>query len=50
MYILIMFKKIIDFTYEHKYKLLAGISFVLGGYAFYQYVNDDTRIKLSSFI
>lgn len=26
------------------------MSFALGGYAFYQYYNDDTRIKLSAFL
>jgi hypothetical protein len=45
-----MLKRVRDFVFEHKYKLLAGISFGFAGYAFYEYVNDDSRIKLSSFI
>ena len=34
---------------NNKYKILAGVSFALGAYSFYEYVNDDSRIKLSSF-
>lgn len=45
-----MFTKIKGFLDKHKYKILAGVSFALGGYAFYQYYNDESRIKLSAFL
>lgn len=35
-----MLKKIKEFVDEHKYKILGGVSFALGAYAFFKYYED----------
>lgn len=45
-----MLKKIRESFEEHKYKILAGVSFVAAGYLLYHSVFDDRNIKLSTFI
>ena len=44
-----MISKIKETISEHKYKILAGVSFAAAGYLFYCYLNDDKNVKLSSF-
>ena len=44
-----MISKIKEKITEHKYKILAGISFATAAYLFHCYLNDDKNVKLSSF-
>lgn len=41
---------ITKFIKKHKFKILAGISFIAAGYFFYQYSLDTSSVKLSSFL
>ena len=44
-----MLKKIIDTLKQHRYKILAAVSFAAAGYFFYCTFNDSKSIKLSTF-
>lgn len=46
----IMLKTIKETIYRHRYKILAGVSFTAAAYLFYLSLNDNTSIKLSSFL
>ena len=45
-----MLKKVINTIKKNKNKILIALSFAAGAYLFYRSYNDDSSIKLSSFI
>ena len=45
-----MLKKLIEKVKQNKNKILIGVSFLAAGYLFYRSMNDDSSIKLSSFL
>lgn len=45
-----MLKRIIEKIKQHRYKILAAVSFVAAGYFFYYSFSDDRSIKMSTFL
>lgn len=45
-----MLERIKRYVKENKNKILAGISFAIGGYFLYKYFEEEETSKLSSFI
>ena len=45
-----MLKKFLELIKQNKNKILIGVSFLAAGYLFYRSMNDDSSIKLSSFL
>jgi hypothetical protein len=44
-----MLRKVYDKIKEHRFKILAAVSFIAAGYFFYCSFNDEKCIKLSAF-
>mgnify|MGYP000107771629 CR=1 FL=1 len=45
-----MLRKIFDKIKQHRYKILAAVSFIAAGYFFYCTFNDEKNVKLSTFL
>jgi hypothetical protein len=45
-----MLQRVKKFVQKHKYKLLVGGSILAAAYFFYQYITNDSEIKLSHFM